>query len=46
MFPEFLKQKTTISVYLPQMENEKWQTSVCMLQTETENESLFSLVGE
>ncbi len=24
----------------------KWQTSVCLLQTETENRSLFSLVGK
>jgi hypothetical protein len=24
----------------------KWQTSVCLLQTETENGSLFSLVGK
>ncbi len=25
---------------------QKWLTSVCLLQTEMENESLFSLVGK
>jgi hypothetical protein len=32
MFPEFRKRKTLTSVYLLK----KWQTSVCLLQTETE----------
>jgi hypothetical protein len=51
MFPEFrkrmaLKKKMVKSVSL--LTNGKWkrQTSVCLLQRETENEILFSLIGK
>ncbi len=51
MFTEFLKQKAELTenfnIHLfAANRKRKRQTSVCLLQTETENGSLFSLVGK